>query len=408
MTPGHGVRKDKGFHKAIAGLACATLLCGTSTAAVRTWTNAQGRTFEASFVRVDGPNVIFAFENGRTFSTPAAELCAADRGMLAMLQRTAPAAPATAEAEKPAALNFGYPWPREIRVDGASQSKVVSEDAKTGRYVYESPNYRFTCDARLTSDVLRNFAMMFETTHKYASSVPLSLGGATRQGRLDILLFESTNGYIQAGGPPRTAGCFIPSTGVVMVPMESLGLSRTPTGFSLDTKKGKNAVLVHELAHQMTPRIYMQSSQNGWFIEGLAEYFAATPYSWGYFQPDPYGNAAMSMATAYGEDRLAGRGLGTKLRPPKLRDFLLMDYRYFAGQNANFNYGFALLLTQYFLHMEGSGKALRMTEYLKGLRAGRQGEESLAPLLGGGSFEKLEAEFAAAWQKKGVEIVFPK
>lgn len=381
---------------------------GLLRAEMRTWTNSHGRTFDAQFVKIDGPNVIFAFENGRTFSTPFSELSPSDQHQLTAVPKQAPGAPAQAAPAPatPAATNFGYPWPREIRVDGASQSKVVSEDAKTGRYVYESPHYRFTCDARLTSDVLRNFAMMFETTHKYASSVPLSLrGGVLRQGRLDVLLFETKAGYIQAGGIPGSAGCFVPSTGVVMVPMESLGLTRTPTGFSLDTS-GQNKVLIHELAHQMTPREYMASSRSGWWIEGLAEYFAATPYSWGYFRPDPYGNTVLAHVTAYGEDGKSGRALGKKLRAPRLQQFLTMDYRYFAGTNANFNYGFALLLTHYFLHMEGGGKSLRITEYLKGLRAGKTGEDALAPLLGGGSFEKLEAEFAEAWGKKGIEIEF--
>ena len=49
---------------------------------------------------------------------------------------------------------------------------------------------------------------------------------------------------------------------------------------------------------------------------------------------------------------------------------------------------------------------MRFTEYLKGLRAGKSGEKALAPLLGGGSYEKLEAEFADAWKRKGIEIVF--
>jgi hypothetical protein len=397
MTSRHGVL--------LSGFLLA-LTCGKGAAEQRTWTNTQGRSFQAEFVKVDGANAIFAFENGRTFSTPLADLSPGDRQILVRLQSAAPASPAAPAT--PAPTNFGYAWPREIRVDGASQSKVVSEDAKTGRYVYESPNYRFTCDARLTSDVLRNFAMMFETTHKYATSVPLSLhGGVVRQGRMDVLLFESKARYVQAGGPSGTAGCFVPGTGVVMVPMESLGLTRTPTGFSLDTSR-QNKVLIHELAHQLTPRDYMRSSLNGWFIEGLAEYFAATPYSWGYFRPDPHGNTVLSHVTAFGEDGKGGRGLGKKFRAPRLRRFFQMEYRDFAGPNANFNYGFALLVMQYYLHMEGGGRSMRITEYLKGLRAGKTGEDSLAPLLGGGSYEKLEAEFADAWRRKGIEIEFPK
>lgn len=396
MTSRHGVL--------FSGLLL-TLSCGTGHAEQRTWTNTQGRTFQAEFVKVDGSNAVFAFENGRTFSTPVADLSPGDRQMLVRLQSAAPASPAASGAPAPP-TNFGYAWPREIRVDGASQSKVISEDAKTGRYVYESPNYRFTCDARLNSDALRNFAMMFETTHKYATSVPLALhSGVIRQGRMDVLLFESKQTYIQAGAPPGSAGCYIPAKGIVMVPMESLGLIRTSTGFTLDPTK-QNKVLIHELAHQLTTREYMRSSRNGWLVEGLAEYFASTPYTWGYFRPDPHGNTVLAYVTAYGEDGRFGRNLGKKLRAPRLKQFLLMDYGSFAGGNANFNYGFALLLTHYFLHMDSGGNSRRITEYLKGLRAGKNDEEALVPLLGGGTFEKLEKDFAEAWRRKGIEIEF--
>jgi hypothetical protein len=383
----------------LAGVLVVAALWGRADAEVRAWTNTAGQTFQAELVRVDGANVIFAFNDGRTFSTPLSSLSASDQ---ALVRQAAAAQPAPVRPP-----NFGYPWPREIRVDGSSQSKVVSGDAKTGVYVYESPHYRFTCNVRLTSDVLRNFAMMFETTRKYVTTVPLGLdGGAVRHGKLDVQLFETMEAYVRGGGGPGTAACYITARGVVLAPLESLGLLKTSTGFSLDMKR-TNAVLIHELTHQLTPLAYMVATLgNGWFIEGMAEYIASSPYSWGYFRSDPHGNAVLAYVTAYGEDRKGGRVLGKKLRVPRLRQLMQMEYRHFAGANANLHYGAGLLLTHYFLHMEGGGKAMRITEYLKGLRAGRTGEAAIAPLLGGGSFEKLEADFAEAWRKKGLEIAF--
>jgi hypothetical protein len=292
-------------------------------------------------------------------------------------------------------------------MDGTSPTKVVSEDAKTNRFIYESPNYRFTCNVRLTPDVLRNFSMMFETTRKYTTSVPLSLdGGFQRQGRYDILLFETVGQYVASGGRPGSAACYIPASGVVLAPMESVGLVKTGTGFGLDPS-ATSAVLIHELAHQLTPLSYMSSAlNNGWLVEGLAEYISSTPYSWGYFRPDLQGNAVLSYVTAHGENGKGGRVLGTKLRMPHLQRFMQMRYEDFAGGNANLNYGVGLLLTHYFLHMEGGGKSSRVTAYLKGIRAGQSGTEAIAPLLGGSTFEKLEADFSAAWRRKGVEIVF--
>lgn len=372
-------------------------------AEMRAWTDSAGRAFNAEFQRMEGSSVIFTLEGGRTLAIPLTNLSPADQARAQATPALAPANPTAAAAR----LNFGYAWPTEIRMDSTSQTKVVSEDTKINRFVYESANYRFTCNVRLTPDVLRNFAMMFETTRKYTTSVPLSLdGGIQRQGRYDILLFETAGQYIAAGGRQGSAACFMPSSGVVMAPMQSVGLVRTSTGFGLDTS-ATSSVLIHELTHQLTPTSYLVPAlNNGWLVEGLAEYISSTPYSWGYFRPDPQGNAVLSYVTAHGENGKGGRALGTKLRMPRLQRFMQMRYEDFAGGNANLNYGVGLLLTHYFLHMEGGGKSSRVTNYLKGLRAGQTGDQAIAPLLGGSTFERLEADFATAWRKKGVEIVF--
>jgi len=281
---------------------------------------------------------------------------------------------------------------------------VASENPKEHLFVYESPGYRFTCNARVTDDALRNFSVMFEATRKYAQDLPLSLGGGRqRQGKLDILLFGTMNQYLQAGGMPGSVGCF--TRDVVLVPMVSLGLVEGGTGFSLDTTR-RNNVLVHELVHQLTPNAYMQPGALGWFSEGLAEYVSITPYNWGYFKPDIHGNVVKAYVTATGEGGQGGRALGTNITAPKLRNFFLMPYGQFSGPNANGNYGMGLLLTHYFFHMEGGGKAYRITQFLKGLQAGQRGEVSLGPLLDGGTYEKLEGEIAAAWGRMGIQIRF--
>ncbi len=71
----------------------------------------------------------------------------------------------------------------QVRIAGPVTCKVVKEDSKTGVYIYQSPSYRFICDARITEDALRNFSVMFETTRKYARELPLSMGGQQDRGR---------------------------------------------------------------------------------------------------------------------------------------------------------------------------------------------------------------------------------
>ncbi|MBX3743654.1 MAG: hypothetical protein KF712_21895 [Akkermansiaceae bacterium] len=373
----------------------------------KTWTDRFGRAFETEFVEMEGEKVVLSLPDGRTFTMAVADLSLSDRTDLQrQLSTSMPIRRAgQGPAAQPAVRNFGGPWPREVRMDGASACKVVLEDAKSGRFVYESPGYRFTADARITDDALRNFSVMFETTRKYARALPLSLSPGGRDGKLDILLFGEMSGYIRAGGPPGSAGCYVPARNIVMVPMESLGLKKGGTGYSLDMKVS-NLVLVHELAHQLTPAAYYAPGARGWFSEGLAEYMAATPYSWGYFAPDIHGNSVKAYVTSTGNNGLGGRNLGTRISAPRLRHLFLMDYSEFSGPNAGTNYALGLLVTHYFFHMEGGGRGARMRTFLEGLHGGASGEEAVKPLLGGGTYEKLEAEISAEWAKKGVMIRF--
>ena len=364
------------------------------------WTNVRGQKFEAEFIRLNGAGAIFKLANGRSFETPVIELAPQHRAVLQNARDSLD----LAQAPETVNSTLRRPWPKFIRLDNPVHCKVISEDPKKGFYIYETQNYRFTSEAAINADVVSNFAVMFEATYKYAQSLPLALGsGRKRQGKLDVLLFTNMESYVRAGGPPGSGGCFV--RGLVLVPMDSLGLKRTSTGFSLDRKRD-NMVLVHELAHQLTPQAYFVPGSRGWFTEGLAEAMAITPYTWNYFNIDTHGTLEKNYVTANGTNSNGGRALGTRIKAPRLRHFFTMPYEQFAGTNANTHYGLALLVTHYFLHMEGGGKMHRISRFLEGMHAGAKGDEMLNPLLGGSTYEKLEADISAAWSKLGIQIQF--
>lgn len=373
------------------------LLLASITANAAVWTTSQGRSFQAEFVRMEGTKVVFTMADGRKFLTPLLHLSPESQAVI------------RGNASRPIEelrSNFGRPWPRDVRPKGNPACKVISEDREKSHYIYESPGYRFHCDARITHDALSNFATVFESTRAYLAALPISLmNGETIDTRSRVLLFGEKSAYYKSGGMRGSAGCFIPKHRLVLIPMESLGLVKGGTGYSRDVAK-QNQILIHELVHQLTPSAYYNHGSKGWFSEGLAEYVAATPYNTGLFRPDIYGNAVKSYVTAYGADGKFGRNLGTDIKAPPLRDFMLQSYASFSGGSANANYGLGLLLTHYFFHMEGNGKARRITKFLKGLHAGSRGEAALSPLHGGRGFEKLEEEISSAWAKKGVHITF--
>ncbi|MCW1887121.1 hypothetical protein OKA04_20450 [Luteolibacter flavescens] len=348
-------------------------------------------------------DVTLKLTGGRSVTFPISRLSQSDQDFIKEAAVSGDADKPADEADKG---NFDSPWPDKIRFSEDPQIRVISEDKEEKRFIYESANYRFVCDVRLSQQVVKGFAVMFESTYQYCRALPLGLsGGKLTDGKYQILLFETKETYVEAGGPPSSAGVFMSGRGVVMVPLTSLGVRPVGSGYMLDRDQ-TSGTLIHEITHQLTPEEYFESGPLGWFSEGIAEYTTATPYRSGAFKVKGNFDDITDYATDYGKDSNGGRALGQKIKAPSLKDFFLMGYSQFAGNNANFNYGLGLLLTTYFLHLDGDGDAARMKDFLKALRAGEDGEDSLKYLLDGRTYEQLETAISKAWKRKGIDIEF--
>jgi hypothetical protein len=385
-------------------LIMAGIMTLTYPASARTWTDVQGRKLEADMVSSNGREVMLKLEGGKSVSIPLAQLSAEDRKFV---KEEAGKGGTTPGAEEES-LNFDRPWPDNVKFDEDPQVEIVSEDKEANRYVYESASFRFVSDVRLSRQVVKGFAVMFESTYQYCRALPLAItGGIKTDGKFQILLFEKKETYVEAGGPPTSAGVFISAKSAVMVPLTSLGVKQVGSGYMLD-RDVSNRTLIHELTHQLTPMPYFQNGAMGWFTEGIAEYVAATPYRQGRFKVKSNFDDIVAYATAYGKDATRGRALGKDISAPHLKDYFQMPYSAFTGTDANFNYGLALMLTTYFLHLDGEGDAARMKEFLKALRAGKSGQDAIDVLLGGRSYEEMEEAISKGWRRKGVKIEFRK
>lgn len=387
-----------------------------SSLEARTWSDIRGIEFQAEAVSQTETTVLLRLPDGNEIDVPWERLVIEDREFLKKrAEKMKAAAKAAVEAEKAAlvedGLNWDDAWPETIVFKEDPEIEVVMEDAEKNRFIYTSTNYRFTCDVRLSKSVVSTFADMFESTHNYCRALPLAIsGGGMRDGKYDILLFETKGSYIKAGGPPSSSGVFMSrgSSSVVMVPLTSLGVRKVGSGYMRDRDKS-DGTLIHELTHQLTPGYYYGIGARGWFSEGLAEYTTSTPYRNGRFKVKNNLDDIEEYATAYGKSGTRGRALGKDIKAPALRDYMLMSYQDFTGPRANFNYGFGLIITTYFLHFDGEGDAARMKEFLKELRRiGRRGDTSKAldKLLDGRTWDELEADISKGWGRKGVDITF--
>ena len=303
--------------------------------------------------------------------------------------------------------NFDQKWPDRVGLGHDVEISIVEENEANKKFVYHSPNYEFICDVRLSQNVIKKFAALFESTREYCKALPISTMKAHVPGkkfRNQILLFESKATYIKNGGPPKTAGVFIGGKGIVMAPLESLGVKKVGKGYMFDYK-GSNKTLPHEITHQLTDDEYYESGAMGWFSEGLAEYVANTPYRSGKFMVKSNLSAIKAYATEYGKKGRGGRAMGDKISAPNLKDYMLQPYSSFT-EKANFNYGLGMMITYYFFHWDGEGDRANINAFLKALKAGKSGDDALNVLLNGRSWDDLEKEISKGWRSRGVKITF--
>lgn len=300
--------------------------------------------------------------------------------------------------------NYAQDWPKTTYVNTPS-IHIVSEDKNKQRYVYHSPNYEFISNEKLSMMIVSKFAHQFEATREYCSKIPLSLMLARLPGeqhRNRIYLFKNQKDYYQSGGMPGSAGVFKLASNEVLIPLTSLGVVERSGVLNYDPTKA-NFTITHELVHQLTDSELYNEGARGWFTEGLAEYCAATPYQSGRYTLNSNQYNVFIYVTGHGRNNQGGRVLGTKIKAPDLKVFMLQSYNSFLARG-NESYGLALLVTYYFIHMEADRRNLN--QFLMAMKRGDTGEAAVKHLLNGRSFEQLENDIQKAWRACGVNLEF--
>ena len=372
----------------------------------RVWTDDQGRKVKAVLASIENGSALLLLPDGRELPYPLAKLSKIDQAFIKKygLDGHEEETP-DGNIEEPVIDNFNDPWPDRVTFEGDPEIVTVTESPEESTFIYESANYRYNCDVRLSNSVVKGFAVLFEATHQFTRALPLAINGGKKiDGKYQIFLFETEESYNKAGGPPGSAGVFIGGKNIIMVPLTSLGVRPVGSGYMLDRDKS-NKTLPHELLHQLTPRRYYAKGAVGWFTEGLADYIGVTPYRSGSFNVKTNFKPIVDHVTAYGKDGNGGRAIGEEINLGPLKKFMLMPYSEFLA-NPQVNYGCGLLITNYFFHMDREGDAARIKKFLQALNAGKQGEAALEVLLDGQTWLELEQDIAKAYSRKGVDFTF--
>ncbi len=296
-------------------------------------------------------------------------------------------------------------WPRGVALPDTPEVTVIKEDTAAGEFIYRVPPYEFRSDTLLGPDTLRDFARVFKSAWLLNCLLPLDLRPTPEKDHEAFIakIFRSKADYHSAGGMPGSSGTYLRDQGVILVPLESIGVkiinNRVQTEHS-----DRHETLIHEITHQMMnawlPRLPL------WFIEGSAEYAAMAEYIHGRFY----------LSQMQDRLRLYLRDHGQKDRqiimraPAALMTTTHHDWAQALGtdhQSASANYTSAALLTYYFYHLDGQGDAAHVIAWLRDLERGRPPAEALEEhLLRGRSPEKLANDLANAFHQTGMKLEF--
>lgn len=372
----------------------------------RTWTDVDGRKIEAELLEIGKSEVTLKLANGKTAKVPYARLSADDKAfVLGEALDPRPKGAAAVAGNTPKCKGFEAFWPSAAQCSLDLKIDVVSEEPDKHRFIYHSAHFEFICNAQLRPKVVSAFASLFEATHEFLRVLPLNNRLTATPTKLRVVLFDSMEGYLSAGGPPGSAGVCSGSgaRSVILVPLESLGVRKVPgkDEFGVDAKQ-TNTVLAHELTHALMEDEVKAAS---WYIEGSAEYVRLTPFTTGRYRIAENRDAIVAGVTGYGKRNDGGRALGKKIAMPPLSEFMEQPYPIFVA-NPQFNYGMATLLTYYFYHLDGRRDAARIKAYVQALQSGEDEPDARKKLLDGREWSQLEAEFSAAMKSLGLTVTF--
>jgi len=428
-------------------------MCGSTAEAekdpvvhgMRIWTSNKGKTLEAKLVAIHAEHVQLEKANGKKVDVKFKLLSEQDLAHLksALISEGRGTHPLVGnpaakndlkKKEKPSVVtnlrqpnrrvmkglrdNLGDSWPKLVTTDLDVEVSVIEEDAKKQRFVYHTSHYELICDVGLSEKVIKQCAVVFESTRKYCRQLPIGINTESKPGeetRYQVMLFETQAAYVKNGGTAMTEGMSRIITAqkrVVYLPLSTLGIRKSGNKYIFSDRK-MASILPRLFAEQIIMGQYDVLGSEGWFTEGLADYILATPYRSGKYIVDNNLRSVKKFVTEFEGVRREGnriyqqgRGLGDEITAPDLKNYMLQPRRLFGGKGDGYNiqYGMALLTTYYFFHMEKDRSSI--TNFIKAQKEGKKGEELLNVLLNGRTYDELEKQIADAWKTKGIRIKF--
>jgi hypothetical protein len=364
---------------------------GSTAATARSWTDRQGRKFDASLVASDAVRATFRLPDGRKTVVAITSLSSDDSAFVREWRNTNRDAPLIDPEVMP-------PWPADVTAE-SYEVKIAAEDRATGAIRYASPHFEIASDVKLPLGVVRDLAAVFEATRAAVMTVPLALHSGDDQHPYAVRLCSTPDSYQAAGGPAGSGGFF--NGGEMLILLPNLGIRPTTNGLTAEHQKSL-FVLKHEVSHQVVGRWTM--AQPTWLNEGIAELFAAAPYIRGKytFQNLESGLQAYVLKWRKSPDSRSLR----LVAPPRLMAMSRREWmEQVMAQGAYDLYNSSALLAYWFVRYDGRGDGAGLASYYDALHRGVPPEEAERTyLLRGRSREQLTAEIQKLAKKMALSV----
>lgn len=261
-------------------------------------------------------------------------------------------------------------WPKHLR---PAQDFRVDELQAGRNYIYNTPHFSFRSDVRLAPDLVREYSIVFESTHYALESLPLGLQPeAPTSGHFKVRLFRRHEDFQNSGGHLETEAMYVQKTREIIVPLASLGVNiigeQVPLNDRFDSSPLKHEV-THQLMHNWLSLLPV------WFAEGIAEYISAVPFSDAEFDFTRIEQGIKThLSRKYGiQPSPSGSYIVDVIPPEKLMCLSHADWSRAldGGASAVLNYRSSLLLLYFFIHLDGEGNAANVVDYLRTARMER-------------------------------------
>lgn len=394
--------------KTPAAITTCVLLVACMAAHARTWTDTTGRELEANFVSATEQAVtVRRSTDGKVFEIPLERLSEADRAFVSEQLQTGGESDASETGQdQTAGAGDGFPadglvWPRRTSLPDDYDVEVIKEDNEISEYIYRTPHFEFRSNVKLQRKVVREFGKIFEGTFESVKAMPLRWAPQTPEGRYLCRLYETKEEYIGAGGIRNAAGSYHSGTREIRLPVTSLGVKRSSSGFTLESKDADHTTLIHEITHQVQHEwLYRMPI---WLSEGVAVFSENIPYRKGEFRYDRMDlNDMLEARSGNGEEI-------TMVRLERLMNITPQEWNKDVEKgdfSVTDNYASSFVLFYYFTFLDGEGDGRPMYELLRALENGTPQEKVADILLAGRSYEELEEDLRKALRRERVKVSF--